>query len=44
MNERERDQRMADRVEASVRHALELVGPGEPGVEYVWDDDTPTAA
>lgn len=35
---------LAERLEESVRHALELVGPGEVGVEQVWDEESLTDA
>jgi hypothetical protein len=44
MSQGERRQDPAERLEESVRHALELVGPGEVGVEQVWDEDSLTEA
>jgi len=30
----------AERIKESVLHALRLVGPGDPAVEHVGEDDT----
>jgi len=30
----------AERIKESVGHALRLVGPGDPGVEHVAEDET----
>ena len=39
MNDPERRPDASDRIEESVRHALRLVGPGEHGLELVFDEE-----
>ena len=34
----------ADRVTASVQHALRLVGPAEGGAERLWPQDPPVSS
>ncbi len=37
------EEEKADRVSASVQHALRLVGPAEGGAERLWPQDPPVS-
>ena len=39
MSDVERRPDPSERIEESVRHALRLVGPGEHGIELVFDEE-----